>query len=123
MNVRIAKEWGQLTPASQRRVNDYWARQYGELLERNMRIMLDLYLKMACVTMYDDCGMSEEEIYLFLAHHRKQFNEQIKLVRAEEQIEYLNRRMKEIFKERGFPQEFFDKMLGSVESSKNEQTA
>ena len=112
MNVKPPKEWGELSQGARKRIDDYWMGRYGELLERNMRIMLDLYLKMACVTMYDDCGMSEEEIYLFLAHHRKQFNEQIKLVRAEEQIEYLDRRMKERFKERGFPQEFFDKMLG-----------
>ena len=112
MNARIPKEWNELSQGAKKRIDDYWCMRYTELLERNMRIMLDLYIKMVCVTMHDDCGMGEEEIYLFLAHHRKLFCEQVKMVASEEQIEYLDRRMKEIFKERGFPQEFFDKMLG-----------
>lgn len=112
MDVRIPKEWGQLTPASQRRINDYWSGLYGELLEKNMRIMLDLYMKMVCVTLHDKLGLGEEELMLFLGHHRELFREQVKMVHSDEQIEYLDRRMAEIFPKNGFPQGFFDKMLG-----------
>lgn len=36
------------------------------------------------------------------------------------QLEYLNKRMAEIFRKDGFPQEFFDKMLGEVEAPTEE---
>jgi hypothetical protein len=114
MNAKVRKEWEQLTPASQKRVEQYWIKKYSELLERNMRIMLDLYMKMVCVTLHDKCDMTEEELYLFLGHHKELFREQVMMVRSDEQIDYLDRRMAEIFKGNGFPQGFFDKMLGEA---------
>ncbi len=115
MKVRPPKEFSELTPASQKRVENYWREQYAQLLENNMRIMLDLYMKMVCVTLHDKLGLGEEELMLFLGHHRELFAEQVKMVRSEEQLEYLDRRMAEIFKTNGFPQGFFDKMLGERE--------
>ena len=114
MQARVPKEWGELSPGARRRVEEYWLSHYTELLEKNMRIMLDLYMKMVCVTLHDKLGLSEEELMLFLGHHRELFREQMKMVRSDEQIEYLDRRMAEIFKKNGFPKGFFDKMLGEV---------
>ena len=114
MNAQVRKEWEQLTPASQKRVEQYWISKYSELLERNMRIMLDLYMKMVCVTLHDKLDMEEDELMLFLGHHRELFREQVKMVHSDEQIEYLDRRMAEIFPKNGFPQGFFDKMLGEA---------
>lgn len=114
MNAKVRKEWEQLTPASQKRVEQYWISKYSELLERNMRIMLDLYMKMVCVTLHDKLDMEEDELMLFLGHHRELFREQVKMVHSDEQIEYLDRRMAEIFPKNGFPQGFFDKMLGEA---------
>ena len=112
MNAKVRKDWEQMTPASQRRVEQYWISKYSELLEKNMRIMLDLYMKMVCVTLHDKLSLSEEELMLFLGHHRELFREQVKMVRSDEQIEYLDARMAEIFKKNGFPKGFFDRMLG-----------
>lgn len=114
MQARVLKEWEQLTPASKKKIEEYWLGKYSALLERNMRIMLDLYMKMVCVTLHDKCDMTEEELYLFLGHHKDLFREQIMMVRSDEQIDYLNKRMEEIFKCNGFPKGFFDKMLGEV---------
>ena len=83
MNVRRPpKEIKDLKPGEARRIEEYYdnfyrekydnyyREQYTKALERDDRIILDLYTKMTCVTLYDDCGMTEEEIYLFLGHHR-----------------------------------------------------
>ena len=111
MKVRIPKELSELTPGAQRRVEEYWLKHYSDLLEGNMRVMLDLYIKMVCLTLHDKLGMGEEELMLFLGHHRELFREQVKMVRSDEQIEYLDGRMAEIFKTNGFPKGFFDKMF------------
>lgn len=42
------------------------------------------------------------------------FKRQFKMVKNDTQIEYLNRRMEEIFKKDGFPKEFLDGLLGEV---------
>ena len=123
MNIRPPKEIKDLKPGEARRIEEYYdnfyRNEYTKALERDGRIMLDLYMKMTCVTMYDKMGYTEDEIYLFLGHHRELFHDQVKRVRSGEQVDYLNRRMEEIFKTKGFPQGFFDKLLGKVEPDTN----
>lgn len=85
-----------------------------ETIERDARTILDLYIKMACCILHDAFHMTEEELICFLGNHRQFFRRQIKLVADDTQIEYLNGRMAEIFPTDGFPQEFFDNMLGEV---------
>ena len=51
---------------------------------------------------------------MFLGNHKRLFYRQQKMVKADTQREYLDRRMAEIFKKGGFPQRFFDEMLGEV---------
>lgn len=123
MKVRPRKELRDLKPGEVRRIDkyydDFYRSEYTKALERDGRIMLDLYMKMTCVTMYDKLQMTEDEIYLFLGHHRELFHDQVKRVRSGEQVDYLNRRMEEIFKTKGFPQGFFDKLLGKVEPDTN----
>lgn len=123
MKARMPKEIRDLKPGEARRIEEYYdnfyRNEYTKALERDDRIILDLYMKMTCVTLYDKCGMTEEEIYLFLGHHRALFQDQVKRVRSGEQVDYLNRRMEEIFKRNGFPQGFFDKLLGKVEPDTN----
>lgn len=125
MKVRPRKDLQELKPGSVRRIekyyDDFYRGEYTKALERDGRIMLDLYMKMSCVTLYDKMGMTEDEIYLFLGHHRELFFDQVKKVRSGEQVDYLNRRMEEIFKTKGFPQDFFDKMLSKTESVSESQ--
>ena len=128
MNVkRPPKEIKDLKPGEARRIEEYYdnfyRNEYTKALERDGRIMLDLYMKMTCVTMYDKLQMTEDEIYLFLGHHRELFHDQVKRVRSGEQVDYLNRRMEEIFKTKGFPQGFFDKMLGKTDFKSDEKSA
>ena len=119
MDARRPKEINDLKPGERRRIeryyDDLYRNEYNKVLERDMRIVLDLYTKMNVVILHDKLGLDEEELMLYLGHHRETFMDQTKLVHTGEQIEYLNNRMKEIFKTNGFPQSFFDKMLGKAE--------
>ena len=113
MNVRVPKEYSSLSAASQRKILEY----HEECYNRDIRIILDLYMKMRCVTLHDNFeGWNEEQLTLLMGHHRALFFDQRKKVAAGEQLEYLNKRMAEIFPKNGFPQGFFDKMLGEVKN-------
>ena len=114
MKARLPKSWERL-PKSQKEVI---AGEMQKILmdqeEKDMRIMLDLYIKMACVVLHDAFGFGEKRLNMFLGNHKRLFHRQHKMVKDGTQIEYLNGRMAEIFKKNGFPQGFFDNMLGEV---------
>lgn len=119
MKARIPKTWQSLNRKQRDAITEH-ARQVGfeaakEQSNKDARIILDLYIKMVCVVLHDAFGFGEKRLNMFLANHRRLFSRQMKMVKDGSQIEYLNRRMSEIFRKDGFPQGFFDEMLGEVE--------
>ena len=122
MKANIPKSYSTLPPAQRKHIDEYCKRvafeAARETTERDARIMLDIYIKMVCLTLHDAFGFGEKRLNMFLGNHRRLFHRQQKLVQNGTQLEYLDKRMAEIFKKDGFPQEFFDDMLGVVEAPK-----
>ena len=120
MKVRIPKDYNALSPAQKQRIDDYCKsvalEAARETTERDARIMLDIYIKMVCLTLHDAFGFGEKRLNYFLSCHSGLFRDQKKKVQNDTQLDYLNERMAKIFKKNGFPQGFFDKMLGPVEA-------
>lgn len=128
MKARIPREYQNLSARQKERIKDYLVetatKAAREAEERDCRIILDIYMKMVCCVLHDAFGFGERRLNCFIANHRRLFARQVKLVNKGEQLEYMNRRMAEIFKKDGFPQEFIDSMLGEVgmvEPEKEEQ--
>ena len=119
MKARIPKEYQDLSPKQKERIKSYIVEAATDaakqIEERDCRVILDLYMKMVCCTLHDAFGFGEKRLTMFLGNHKRLFHRQSKLVDKGGQIEYLNRRMAEIFKKDGFPQEFIDSIVGSVE--------
>lgn len=72
------------------------------------------------MTLHDAFGFGEKRLTYFLGNHKRLFYRQKRMVQDGTQLEYLDKRMAEIFRKNGFPQEFFDKMLGEVEAPTEE---
>lgn len=119
MKARVPKPYQDLPEKQQEVIKNYIAELATEAArkqeEKDCRIILDLYMKMVCCVLHDAFGFGERRLNRFIGNHKKLFNRQNKLVMKGEQLEYLNGRMKEIFKKDGFPQEFIDSLLGEVE--------
>lgn len=119
MKVKIPKSYKQLSHTEQQDLKKFTqdvALEAAEaMLERNSRIMLDIYMKMVCVMLHDAYGFGEKRLRIFLAGHKRVFARQFRLVERGEQLQYLNKRMDEIFKKDGFPQNFVDDLLGEVD--------
>lgn len=119
MKARIPKEYDDLNPKQKERLKQYCievatkAAQKQE--EHDCRIILDLYMKMVCCVLHDAFGFGEKRLTYFIGNHRRLFNRQNRLVNKGQQLEYLNKRMSEIFKKDGFPQEFIDDIIGKVD--------
>ena len=114
MNVRIKKTMDTLTPAARKRVEEFALEVANEQLNKDMRVVLDLYIKMACLTLHKTFGFGEKRLNVFLAQHKALFFEQQRLVNDGTQLEVINERINAVFRRHGFPQYFFDKMLGPV---------
>lgn len=115
MKAKIPRGWFSLPKSEKQVISDYLKEIWDKQAEKEMRMVLDLYIKMVCLTLHDAFGFGEKRLTMFLGNHKRLFHRQHKKVMDGTQIEYLNRRMAEIFKKDGFPQSFFDKMLGPVE--------
>ena len=118
MKARIPKAYRDLTPKAKQQLQDYVVEIATEAAkkqeENDCRIILDSYMKMVCCVLHDAFGFGEERLTLFIGNHKRLFARQSRLVDKGEQQEYLNKRMSEIFKKNGFPQEFMDSLLGEI---------
>ena len=118
MKARIPKAYRDLTPKAKQLLQDYVVEIATEAAkkqeENDCRIILDIYMKMVCCVLHDAFGFGEERLTLFIGNHKRLFARQSRLVDKGEQQEYLNKRMGEIFKKNGFPQEFMDSLLGEI---------
>ena len=121
MKANVPRSYNSLSPAKRNQIVEYAYEVAREQSEKDGRIMLDLYIKMVCVTLHDAFGFGEKRLNYFLGSHKLLFKRQVRMVSNGTQIEYLDRRMKEIFKKDGFPRQFFDDMLGPAELSDEEK--
>lgn len=118
MKARVPKAYKQLSPKDRERLQEFTkevALEAAERMdERNCRIILDIYIKMVCLVLHDAFGFGEKRLRMFIGNHKRLFERQSKLVAKGDQLEYLDKRMAEIFRKDGFPQKFIDDMLGEV---------
>ena len=107
MKANIPRAWQSLPAAQRKSIEEYCqkvAREAAmETSQKDARIILDLYIKMVCVTLHDAFGFGEKRLTMFLGNHRRLFHKQSRMVADGTQIEYLDRRMSEIFRKGGFP--------------------
>ncbi len=119
MKVKIPKSYKQLSHTDQQELKKFTqevALEAAEMmLEKDSRVMLDIYMKMACLVLHDAFGFGEKRLTMFIGNHKRLFHRQAKLVARGEQLQYLNDRMAQIFRKDGFPQKFIDDLLGEVE--------
>ena len=121
MKVQPPKAWGSLSLSQRKAITEYARGVAREQTEKDGRIMLDLYIKMVCKTLHEVFGFGERRLYLFLGNHRALFKEQVEMVKNGTQIEYLNEEMAKIFRKSGFPESFFDSILGPVDKEDSDE--
>ena len=116
---RPPRSYEQLPKAQQDRIQEYIVECATEAAmrqeEKDVRLVLDLYIKMFCYMLHDTEGLGKKRLTRVLYNHKRMFKGQNRLVTRGEQLDYLNKRMEEIFGKDGFPNEIIDSILGEVE--------
>jgi hypothetical protein len=118
---KAPRPWQNLPPAQRKSIEEYARGVARDQMNKDGRIMLDLYIKMTVCVLHDAHGMTEDDLLCFLGNHKRLFHRHVKMVENGTQLDYLNKRMAEIFPTCGFPQAFFDDMLGEVEAPTEEE--
>ena len=114
MKARLPRSWDRLPQSQKEVIAESMKQMLTEQEERDMRIILDLYIKMACFVLHKAFGFGEKRLGMFLGNHKRLFRIQHKRVVDGTQLAYLNEEMAKIFRKNGFPQDFFDNMIGEV---------
>lgn len=117
MKARVPREWENLTKAQKQKVIDYCLSVLREQEDKDMRIVLDLFIKMSCALNHDLFGHGEKRLNLYIGNFQMMFREQARLVSKGKQLEFLDGRMAKIFRKKGFPQEFVDGIIGKVDKA------
>ena len=117
MKARVPREWENLTKAQKQKVIDYCLSVLREQEDKDMRIMLDLFIKMSCALNHDLFDHGEKRLNLYIGNFQMMFREQARLVSKGKQLEFLDGRMAKIFRKKGFPQEFVDGIIGKVDKA------
>lgn len=119
MKARIPKAWQEMNAKQRKSIEDYATQIALEAArtqeEADCRVILDLYMKFTCLILHEAFGFGERRLTRFIGNHHRLFSQQNKLVEKGEQQRYLDKRMSEIFKKDGFPQEFIDGLIGEVQ--------
>ena len=119
MKARTPKAYENLPKQQQEAIKQYIVEVATEAAkkqeEHDCRLILDIYMKMVCCVLHDAFGFGEKRLNYFIGNHKRLLARQNRLVEKGVQLEYLDKRMTEIFKKDGFPQEFIDSVIGEVE--------
>lgn len=107
MKAIIPRGFKRLKPSDQKKLMDLAEAQ----VSKNCTIMLDIYLKMSCMVLNEAFGFGEERLNRFLGNYRRLFRKHAKLVKNGEQIEFIDSKMRKIFRKNGYPDEFFKTMI------------
>jgi len=116
MKANLPRSFASLPLSEKKKIADL----ANEQLNKDMMIILDIYLKMSCAVLHDAFGFGERRLKCYLGSYRMLFRRHRKLVRRGEQLQILDEQMRKIFRKDGYPDEFFKRMFEDWRVNTNE---
>lgn len=116
MRANVPRQLASLSKADRRKL----AQEMDDAFNHDVMIVLDIWLKMSVTVLHDAFGFGEDRLSRYLANYRRTFKKHFRLVKAGQQIEHLDQRMREIFKRNGYPDEYFSEMVSDWAAKTNE---
>ena len=107
MRANIPRSYASLSPSDKRKIEAIAEEQFN----KDVMIILDIYLKMSCAVLHDAFGFGEKRLKCYLGNYRRTFRRHRKLVKKGEQLPVLDEQMRKIFRKDGYPDEFFKTMF------------
>ena len=106
MKARLPKSWDRLPPSEKLKIAEV---KQQEIYAEQAKVQ-KIWLMLQCVVNHDYMGMSEEECLLALANWHEVYRLNQKHKTEEEQMAWLESKMRDIFKVNGYPYKYIDKL-------------
>ena len=110
MNVRMHKSFLNLPPSEKEIINREMTKEVQKQLCHEEAELQKTWLKFACLVLNKNFGFGKQRCLMFLANWREMYRINNQLKTKEEQLEYLNAELAQIFGEEGYPTAFIDKL-------------
>lgn len=114
MKANIPRAWDALPKKQKETIVEYCKQICLESYNDDIALVLDTYIKMACIILHDNFGFGECRLLRFVAAHRRMFRHNLKWVKEKSQDANLNERLKGIFRKNGYPKAAFDDIMGRL---------
>jgi hypothetical protein len=108
MKAIMPKSWDRLPDSEKKKIEQVKE----EEIERRMLVILDIFLKMSCISLNETEGKGENSLNCYLGNFYHIFEKHKDLVQKGEQMEFLDAKIRKIFRKHGYPDEFFRSMFG-----------
>jgi hypothetical protein len=107
MKAIMPKSWRFLPESDKKMIEQVKEKE----IDRRMMAMLDIVIKMTCDVLNETENLGESRLLRYIGNLHHVFNKHFCLVKEGKQIEYLDSRMRKIFRKGGYPDEFFKNMF------------
>lgn len=108
MKAIMPKSWDRLPESEKRKIEEIKEAE----IERRMLVILDTILKMSCVSLNETEHMGENRLTCYIGNFYHIFELHKDLVKQGKQMEFLDAKIRKIFRKHGYPDEFFRSMFG-----------
>lgn len=103
MKVKIPKSFNELPKSERQSIEDYCNKIINDSLDKEDAELQVLYMKMTCMILKDNFGMTEDDLLRFIGSWGQIYRKNRKFKTSAEQSEWLETEMKRIFPTGGFP--------------------
>ena len=103
MNALMPKSWHRLPESEKKKIEEIKEAE----IERRMLVIVDIILKMSCESLNETEHMGEGRLSCYLGNFHRIFRQHAKLVKEGKQMDYLDEKMRKIFRKGGYPDYLF----------------
>lgn len=110
MKAKLPRSFLSLPQSEKEKINEVLAEEVERNVNQHMAKLQKIWLQFACIVLHKNFGFGEKRSLLFLANWREMYRLNSELKNEAEQMAYLEKEIAKIFKKKGYPESFVDKL-------------
>ena len=110
MKPNVPKSWFSLPKSEKEKLQNYLNEQLNEMVDNDEKELQEIWIKLACILLYENFGFREQRLLRFIAAWRRIYRRNARTGCRKEQTKWLEEEMAKCFPKSGFPQERIDNM-------------
>lgn len=109
MKARLPKSWETLPQKEKQIIVDLMSKRVNDTIDAEEDLIQKIWLQWACIVLHEAFGFGRTRCMMFLGNWKKMYRKNSKFKSDQEQRQYLDAKIKKIFKN-DYPQDFIDSL-------------